>query len=109
MGPLYLLAVMAVSPGRADDPQGEAKLRALMYDFEVTGYCSLVSEAVGSGFQRRERALVHTHSIDEATVTRVRGEAWQAAHAEWQNRGLGGFRAWCSNEGKAAAAALAAP
>jgi hypothetical protein len=30
-------------------------------------------------------------------------DAWKMAHAEWQNRGLGGFRNWCRTEGMEAA------
>mgnify|MGYP007063836376 CR=1 FL=1 len=32
----------------------------------------------------------------------LRDRGWQLAHAEWQNRGLGGFRAWCAGEGREA-------
>jgi hypothetical protein len=41
--------------------------------------------------------------IEQETLNELRGKAWQAAHWEWQNRGLGGFRGWCRNEGRAAA------
>lgn len=34
--------------------------------------------------------------------------AWQDAHAEWRNRGLGGFRAWCRGDARRTAERLAA-
>ena len=38
----------------------------------------------------------------------LRGRAWRDAHAEWQNRGLGGFRAWCREDARHGADRLAA-
>jgi hypothetical protein len=86
-----------------------AELSAVFYDFEVVGYCGLVSDAVGNGFRREAKRLISRDAIDSETVTHLRGKAWQAAHAEWQNRGLGGFKKWCRNEGRAAAARFADP
>ena len=79
----------------------ENALFHLYYQMEVAGYCSLVSAAVARGFARRADTL-ERNLLDERR-DHIRGKAWQAAHAEWQNRGLGGFRAWCANEGRAAA------
>ena len=85
------------------------ELSTAFYDFEVASYCGLVTDAVGSGFRRETKRLISRDAVDSETVTHLRGKAWQAAHAEWQNRGLGGFRNWCRNEGLAAAARFAAP
>ena len=78
-------------------------LHQAYYDFEVAGYCGLISEDVGGGFQREVQRIQGDAVIDCETLNELRGKAWQAAHWEWQNRGLGGYRAWCRNEGKAAA------
>ena len=86
-----------------------AELSAVFYDFEVASYCGLVTDAVGNGFRREAKRLISRDAVDSETVTHLRGKAWQAAHAEWQNRGLGGFRNWCRNEGRAAAARFAGP
>jgi hypothetical protein len=32
-------------------------------------------------------------------VQNARMEGWKFGLAEWQNRGLGGFRNWCKTEG----------
>jgi hypothetical protein len=33
-------------------------------------------------------------------VQNARMEGWKYGLAEWQNRGLGGFKNWCNTEGK---------
>jgi hypothetical protein len=85
------------------DAATRAALHETFYEYEVAGYCSLITAGVAAGFERQVARVLGDAEVDQATIDRVRGEAWQAAHWEWQNRGLGGFRAWCRNEGRAAA------
>lgn len=99
-----MLLAALVAPAHADlDPSTRAALHETYYEYEVAGYCGLVTGAVRAGFQRELARLLADTTVDQATIDAVRGKAWQAAHAEWQNRGLGGFRGWCRNEGEAAA------
>jgi len=100
-----VVALMLSTPVCSDglDAAGREALNAAYYDFEVAGYCGLVSDAVGAGFRRRVARILGDTRVDQSTLNQLRGDAWQAAHAEWQNRGLGGFRGWCRNEGRAAA------
>ena len=77
-----------------------------VYDLEVTAYCGLTTDQVISGYQILHERLVQEGALDRDQVDSARSEGGKAAHAEWQNRGLGGFRGWCKNEGQAAAAAL---
>lgn len=98
-----------VNAANAQTAVVHAELSAVFYDFEVASYCGLVTDAVGNGFRREAKRLISRDAVDSETVTHLRGKAWQAAHAEWQNRGLGGFRNWCHNEGRAAAARFAGP
>lgn len=98
---LWLLLSLAAPAGPAD---GYPELSRVFYDFEVAGYCGLVTNSVGHGFRREANRLIERDGLDRETVNQLRGDAWQAAHAEWQNRGLGGFRNWCRTEGSAAAA-----
>ena len=86
-----LLAVDAVGGERE---AARARLEALHYDLEVAGYCGLVDGDVGAGFRAAAAPLVEASELDREGLDALRGRAWQAAHAEWQNRGLGGFRAW---------------
>ena len=85
------------------DAATRAALHETYYEYEVAGYCSLVTAGVAAGFERQVTRILDGIEVDQATIDQVRGKAWQAAHWEWQNRGLGGFRAWCRNEGQAAA------
>lgn len=98
-----LLSVLLGVAAQADPLERYAEISALFYDFEVAGYCGLVTNRAGRGFQHRASDLIDRYGIDRETLNRLRGDAWQAAHAEWQNRGLGGFRNWCRTEGRAAA------
>ncbi len=95
LAPTAELLLLLVSPARAElDPPTRDALR--------DSYCGLVSDAVAAGFHRQERRILADTAVEQETLNNIRGKAWQAAHREWQNRGLGGFRGWCRNEGKAA-------
>ena len=98
-----VLGILLCAAARGGPLKSYPDISALFYDFEVAGYCGLVTNRVGLGFQQRAAQLVARYSLDRETVDELRGDAWQAAHAEWQNRGLGGFRNWCRTEGRAAA------
>lgn len=74
-----------------------------VYDYEVAGMCGLVTDAVASGFHRHTSRLVQAAGMDRAQVERERMHGWVAAEREWSNRGLGGFRGWCRQEGVGAA------
>lgn len=103
---LFLAAASHGATGQAtgtDASRDHAHLRKLIYDFEVTAYCSLVDDAVAAGFQAALRRELSRLSLSQETLDRIRGKGWQDAHAEWQNRGLGGFKAWCRTEGREAA------
>ena len=102
--PAGVLLMLLAPPAPAElDAATRAALQETYYEYEVAGYCSLVTADVAAGFERQEARVLADAEVDQATIDHVRGKAWQAAHWEWQNRGLGGFRAWCRNEGKAAA------
>jgi len=98
-----VLGIALCLAARGEALRNYPEISALFYDFEVAGYCGLVSDRVGRGFQHRAARLIERDALDRDTIDRLRGDAWQAAHAEWQNRGLGGFRNWCRTEGRAAA------
>ena len=95
------LVMIPAAAGQHDDPR--AALARLYYKFEVAAYCGLVDNQVGEGYRRLTAAALARLDLDQPAVDRLRGKAWQAAHAEWQNRGLGGFRGWCRSEGETAA------
>ena len=81
-------------------------LTEAVYFFEVTLYCGLATDAVIRGYRYLEDDFRRTHHLTSEEMDKQRGKGWNLAHAEWQNRGLGGFRAWCATEGREAANAL---
>ena len=81
-------------------------LAEAVYFFEATLYCGLATDAVIRGYRHLENGFRQTHNLTSEEVDKQRGKGWSLAHAEWQNRGLGGFRAWCAGEGREAAKAL---
>ena len=81
-------------------------LTEAVYLFEVTLYCGLATDAVIRGYQYLEDDFRRTHHLTSEEMDEQRAKGWSLAHAEWQNRGLGGFRAWCATEGREAADTL---
>ena len=43
--------------------------------------------------------MTRRSGLDAESARRLRIKGWIAADKEWSNRGLGGFRAWCREEG----------
>ena len=99
---------LAAAANVAAPPVDREEIRGLIYDFEVASYCGLVTNDVGEGFRSKLAALVERDAVGREEMDALRGRAWQDAHAEWQNRGLGGFRAWCRGDARRAAERLAA-
>ena len=104
LAPTGLVWLLLMSPAEAAlDAVTREALREAYYEIEVAGYCGLVSDTVAVGFRRQVKRILGDSVVEQETLNDIRGKAWQAAHWEWQNRGLGGFRGWCRKEGQAAA------
>jgi len=104
LAPTAVLCLLLAAPASAElNTATREALSETYYEFEVAGYCGLVSDDVAAGFHRQVERILGDNDVDQDTINQLRGKAWQAANEEWQNRGLGGFRGWCRNEGKAAA------
>jgi hypothetical protein len=95
-----LLTLLLVSPVRAGFLE---ELVQTLYLSEVAGYCSLIDESVALGFRHERKRIIDSGGLSRSQVDSANAKAWKLSHAEWQNRGLGGFRAWCRDEGIAAA------
>lgn len=102
------VVALTVAASIAAPPDDREEIHRILYDFEVAGYCGLVTDEVGEGFRSKLTVLVERDGIGREEMNALRGRARQAAHAEWQNRGLGGFRAWCRGDACRAAERLAA-
>ena len=74
----------------------------MFYDMGVIGYCGLSTDAAIRGFHQQLEALVDRENLDPIHVRDARNRALTMVEWEWDNRGLGGFRGWCRDEGEAA-------
>ena len=105
MKPVVAICAIVLS-GVAHAWHGEPPTDPLVrahYDYEVAQYCSLANDKTIAGFRRQLASIVAETGASSDDVETARSIAWKAAHLEWQNRGLGGFRGWCDNEGRKAA------
>ncbi|MFT5111266.1 MAG: hypothetical protein ACI8P9_000578 [Parasphingorhabdus sp.] len=82
----------------AMDPPEDA-LTLSIYKMEVLSYCGLIDNRVSQGFKQERDFLITKTAADDTQIAKARSDAWQAGLAEWQNRGLGGFKNWCRTEG----------
>ena len=80
-------------------PPPKAPLSLLVYKMEVLNYCGLIDDEISEGFKQRRDHIILSHNLTPEEVQNARMEGWKFGLAEWQNRGLGGFRNWCKTEG----------
>jgi hypothetical protein len=83
-------------------------LKTVHYDMLVVDQCGLVSDSVVAGYRAEYAAVVARDRLDEAQQQQERHAALVAFDAEYHNRGLGGSRAWCRDEGLPSAQHFAA-
>jgi len=86
--------VWSVPANSADNPYQQ-----LFYDYEVAGYCGLVTKTVHTAFGYKRAALEVDSGMNVEQLTKARVRAMAAADKEYMNRGLGGFKPWCQKEG----------
>lgn len=99
--PIGLLLCLAAAQGLAGE--GERSLRQVVYDYAVTSYCGLLTPEVEFGFQRELASVTEQSGLSEVEAKAERIAGWVDADREWSNRGLGGNRAWCREDGIPAA------
>ncbi len=107
---LCALAISALSAGHAlggqptDAPPG-SYARA-HYDIFLVETCGLLTAEVKRGFELAREERLTVEALDGEAARQARIKAGVAFDLEWQNRGLGGSRPWCRQDGKAAALAF---
>ena len=79
--------------------EGVSALAELEYKREVLMYCGISEPDAVRGFLDRQAHLIEQYGLDDTSRLEAGSHARQLAYAEWQNRGLGGFRGWCRKEG----------
>ena len=67
---------------------------------EVLNYCGLIDDNISERFRYRRDQIIARHALTDEEVQKARTEGWQSGLAEWQNRGLGGFKNWCRTDGR---------
>ena len=89
-----------LTAGFASEPADKAYF-SLIYDFEVAGYCGLITPQVLDATKSKRAAMEEQSPLSAEELRKIRIAAFLAADREYQNRSLGGHRAWCSGEGQA--------
>jgi len=99
-----LLVLAGIPPSLSAEsislPPPEAPLSLLVYKMEVLNYCGLIDDEISQGFKQQRDHIIASQNLTPEDVQNARMEGWKFGLAEWQNRGLGGFRNWCKTEGK---------
>jgi hypothetical protein len=105
-----LVASASVLPGEGfaaqpvDAPPG-SYARA-HYDIYLVETCGLLTAEVKRGFELASAERRTAEALDGEAARQARIRAGVAFDLEWQNRGLGGSRPWCRQDGKMAALAF---
>ena len=84
----------------ADGGEGGRRYFRIIYDYEVAAQCGYVSEAVENAFRIGRDDEAARTGLGTEPLRRLRIKAIVAAAREYDNRGLGGYRAWCATEGR---------
>lgn len=102
-----LLAALA-GPSQAGQPAQAppGSYARAHYDLRLVENCGLVTAEVERGFELTRDERLRREALDEAGARTARIRAGVAFDLEWQNRGLGGSRPWCREDGKQAALAF---
>ena len=98
---LVVLAVLLwVGAARAD----QTTLQTLHYDLLLADHCGLMTDQALRGYKKGASAA--RSDLSEAQSAAALSAAGLAFGYEYQNRGLGGSRPWCRDEGMAGLARL---
>jgi hypothetical protein len=92
-------AFLAEDAGARQD--GEA-IEALVYDYAVMEHCGLLNNSLEQIFLDELERLTQESGLSREKAKKARLRGWVAADREYDNRGLGGHRAWCQEDGGAA-------
>ena len=102
-GRVVLLTSACLVLATASRSFAEARgLADVVYEFAVTSYCGTLTPEVEAGFRKELARLTAAGGFDDEAARQHRIQGWIAAEREWRNRGLGGQRAWCADEGQRA-------
>ncbi len=112
LGRLMALAGLALASTAGDvraEPPRHADLGGYArthYDLLVIENCGLLNAELRRGFELELRDRLDRKRLGDEEAEAERTRASLAFEREWHNRGLGGSRPWCREEGKRAALAF---
>ena len=104
-----LLALIAHLDVTHAGTQSSNTYYALIYDFEVAQFCGLVNKKVHDAFRAKRKAIESQSEQTAEQLRKIRIGAMAAADIEYANRGLGGYKPWCQNEGRAGITRILTP
>ena len=104
-GVLAVLGAAAAPAGEPVDAPPGSYARAY-YDIQLVQNCGLLTAEIERGFELASAERRAAEALDDAAAQDARIKAGIAFELEYQNRGLGGSRPWCRQDGKAAALAF---
>ena len=96
------LAPPAASADGAMTAKRITQLYHAYYGIGVADYCGLITWEVNDGYERQIRYFLLSADIDKETERRIRIGGSIEADYQFDNHGLGGFRGWCSRDGRLA-------
>lgn len=102
------MAALQLAQAAAEEPAApppDSYARAF-YDVALVQNCGLLTAEVERGFELASAERLASEGLDGAAARTARIQAGVAFDLEYQNRGLGGSRAWCRQDGKEAALAF---
>jgi hypothetical protein len=102
------VAVLGAAAAPAGEPVGTppGSYARTYYDIQLVQNCGLLTAEVERGFELASAERRAAEALDDAAAQDARIKAGIAFELEYQNRGLGGSRPWCRQDGKAAALAF---
>ena len=109
---VWLAAVAGLSPGAAEAVAGQPQdaptgsYARAHYDIYLVETCGLLRAEVKRGFELAREERLAAEALDDEAARAARIRAGVAFDLEVQNRGLGGSRPWCRQDGKEAALAF---
>lgn len=102
------MAALQLAQAAAEEPAApppDSYARAF-YDVALVQNCGLLTAEVERGFELASAERLASEGLDGAAARTARIQAGVAFDLEYQNRGLGGSRPWCRQDGKEAALAF---
>ena len=95
----FISTYVSFDPVHAGTPSDKSDYFQLIYDFEVAGYCGLITTPILDATRSKRDGIERESALSADDLRSIRIAAFVAADREYQNRSLGGHKAWCQSDG----------